>query len=372
LKILNDEERLAQERASLKVISENAKDDHSFSFNGLNMHIYKEVFSPHYFNGWSIFTPKLRELVKSGEDFLEVGVGSGITSALLAKDGVNVTAVDINSFAVENAKLNFEKNNLPYDDIFLSDVYDGFCSHKKFNAIFWNAPWMETIESERANGFLELGLFDNGFKNIERFIEEAKYYLKPHGRLYIGHADFGDYIRLEKLLKKHGFEYEIVVSKPSVEILDVEFFMYEAKLIEKPNKIFIANPFTGDSYETLAEKRNSYAKIAKKYNLELLEQFVGIEEKREFEEALYEPKMIVHKDINLIDKAQVMLVDLHRPSAGATFEMSYAKLKREILIIGFGCQDEKCKRHPWYGYYCDEIVDTIDEALEIAKRYCDI
>jgi len=369
---MNDKERLEQERASLQVIAENSQEDHLFKHEGLDIFVYKEVFSPHYFNGWSIYTPKLKELVKKGEDFLEIGVGSGVTSLVLAREGVNVTAGDINPFAVENTKLNFDKNGLSHDGIYLSDVYDRLCSDKKFDAIYWNAPWMETIESERVNDLLEFGLFDNGFDNIERFIEESKYHLRPEGRLYIGHADFGDYVRLEKLLKKHGFSYEIVVSEKSVEILDVEFYMYEAKLINKQNQIFIAMPFTGDSFETVTATRKQYHVVAKEHGLELLEQFIGIEEKEEFENALYEPDFIVNKDLKLIDQAHVMLVDLSRVSAGATFEMSYAKLKREMPLIGFGCKEGKTKRHPWYGYYCDEIVESIEEAMKIAQRYCKV
>jgi release factor glutamine methyltransferase len=368
--LITSQERLKQEQASMQVISQNAQKDHEFSFDGLNLDIYKEVFSPRYFNGWRTFTPKLRELIKKGEEFLEIGVGSGITSLLLAKDGVNVTATDISPSAVEDTKFNAKKNNIVLQDVFISDVYDGFCSHKKFDAIYWNAPWMETIASEKINDVLEYGLFDNGFKNIERWISQSKYYLKPHGRIYIGHADFGDYKRLEKLLETYGFEYKVVASDPSTEILDVEFYMYEAKLAEKPNKIFIAMPFSGSTFEEVIRQREAYYKQAAKYDLELLEQFIGQEEKEKFENALYDPEFIVKKDIALIDQAQILLVDLHRISVGAAFEVSYAKLKREIPVIGFGCQNDINKRHPWLNHYCDRIADTIDEALDFANQYC--
>jgi len=370
MKLLNTQQRLEQERASLKVLSDNAQKDHMISVEGLELVVYKEVFSPHFFNGWRTYTPKLRELVKKGEDLLEVGVGNGITSVLLAKDGVNVTASDISSFAVDNTKLNFKQNGLKHNGIFLSDVYDGLCQDKKFDAIYWNCPWMETIENDRIDGVLGYGLFDNGFHNTERFIKEAKYYLKPNGRLYMGHADFGDYQRLEKLLTQYGFSYEIVVSEPSVEIRDVEFYMYEAKLIAKQNNIFIAMPFTGNSFEKIVKTREHYQKITSEFGLNLLEQFIGREEKEKFEQAQYQPEFIVNKDFELLDQAHILLVDLSDKSIGACFEMSYAKSKRKIPIIGFACSDGKTKRHPWYGYYCDEIVETIEEALEITRQYC--
>ena len=49
--------------------------------------------------------------------------------------------------------------------------------------------------------------------------------------LYIRHANFGNAKKLEKLLEKYNYEYKIVVQESSTEVLDVEFFMYEARLI---------------------------------------------------------------------------------------------------------------------------------------------
>lgn len=370
MKKLTEQELIEQEKASLEVLRKNAEKEHCFKFEDLDITICKEVFSPYFFNGWRTFTPKLRELVKKGEKFLEIGVGTGITSLLLARDGVEVSGADINPRAVENTKLNAKKNNIHLSDIILSDVYDGFCSEKKFDVIYWNAPWMETINKKGISSNLDYGLFDNEYACIDRWIKESSQYLKPKGRLYIGHANFGDFEKLEALLDKYDYEYSIVVKETSTEILEVEFFMYEAKLKEKANKVFIAMPFTGKKYEEIVEERVAYTKKTQSYGLELLEQFIGKEEKEKFEKALYEPKYIVEKDIALINQADIMLVDLSEVSAGATFEIAHAKYKSEIPVIGFGCKDEVSKRHPWNNYNCTEIVDTLEDALGIARSYC--
>jgi len=370
LKKLTKEERVEQEKASLKVLGKNAEKEHYFEYDSLDITICKEVFSPYYFNGWRTFTPKLKELVKRGEEFLEIGVGTGITSLLLAKEGVNVSATDINSRAVENTKLNAERNSLYLKEVILSDVYDGFFSEKKFDAIYWNTPWMETINKNKISCNLDYGLFDNGYVCIERWISESAKYLKPKGRLYIGHANFGNFEKLELILDKYGYDYNIVVEEASTEIRDVDFFMYEANLKEKSNKVFIAMPFTGKKYKDIIKEREEYTKKVNYYKLELLESFIGMEEKEEFEKALYKPNFIVEKDINLINQADIMLVDLSSVSTGATFEIAHAKYKREIPVIGFGCLDEVSRRHPWNNYNCSKIVDTVDEALDIAQKYC--
>ena len=230
MKTLTPEERIEQEHASLQVLRDNANSDHNFEFEGLDLVVYKDVFSPRYFNGWRIFTPALRQRVVKGMDFLEIGVGSGITALLLARDGVQVSASDISPLAVENTKVNAHKNNIKLERVLLSDVYDGFRNQYKFDAVYWNAPWMETLTHDKIDGLLEYGLFDNGYSCLERFIKQTPLYLKPNGKLYLGHADFGDYKRLEALLDKYGYEHKVIADEQSVEIRGVEFYLYEAQL----------------------------------------------------------------------------------------------------------------------------------------------
>ena len=244
MKTLTPKERIEQEIASLKVLRDNGNSDHNFEFEGLDLVIYKDVFSPHCFNGWRTFTPALRKRIVKGMEFLEVGAGSGITSLLLARDGVHVSASDISPLAAENTETNARKNNIKLERVLLSDVYDGFRTQHKYDAIYWNAPWMETIEHDKVDNLLGYGLFDNGYSCLERFIKQAPLYLKPNGKLYLGHADFGNYKRLESLLDKYGYEYKVIADEQSVEIREVEFYLYEAQLKEKPNQIFISIPYT--------------------------------------------------------------------------------------------------------------------------------
>ena len=243
MKTITTEERAEQELTLLQVLRDNAKSDHNFKFDGLDLVIYKNVFSPNYFRGWRTFTPALRERIAKGADFLEIGVGSGITSLLLARDGMRVSASDISPLAVENTKVNAHKNNIKLERVLLSDVYDGFNEQYRFDAIYWDTPWMETVTHDKIDSLLEYGLFDNGYSCRERFIKQAPLYLKPDGKLYLSHSDFGDYRILESLLDKYGYEYKVIANERLVEIRDIEFYLYEAQLKEKQNQIFISIPY---------------------------------------------------------------------------------------------------------------------------------
>lgn len=337
--------------------------EYQFKIDKLTFTVCNDTLS-YYFNGWNFFSTKLKELVNKNEDFLEIGAGVGINSLLLANDGVNVTVVDINNKNLQNILLNAKKNNIQLKKIFLSNIYDGFHSKKKFDSIYWNSSFIKKID----NCDFGYGFIDNNYKNIEKWIKESRNHLKTNGKLYIGHSSLGDFKKLEFLLDKYDYKYKVLVKEYSKDIRNIDFFMYEAKPKEKANNIIIVMPFTGKSYEQIIEEREEYTKKVNSYNLFLLESFIGVEEKEKFEQALYEPDFIINKDINLINQANVMLVDLSKASVGATFEVSYAKLKREIPIIGFGCTNELTKRHPWYNYYCDDIVDTIDDALNKAFK----
>jgi len=369
MKTLSHEERVTQQDASLQVLARNEAGHHEYEVEGLKLFVHREVFSPHFFNGWSIMTPALREKIKPGARFLEIGCGTGVTSLLLARNGVKVTASDISPLAVENTRINAERNYVELEDILLSDVFEGFKSHRKFDAIYWNSPWMEIIGRNTIDNLLEYGLFDRGFKNHERLLSQAHLYLKPGGKLYLGHASFGDYPRLEAMLDRYGFGFQVVADEPSEEVLDVEFYVYECWLKDRVNQVFLAMPFTGSSFEEIVSKRLEYSAIATSHGLELLEQFIGREKKEEFESALYAPEYIVNKDIDLLNQAQVCLVDLSRASAGASIEIAYARNERNIPVIGFGCPDAKTARHPWVRFYCDEIVSGIHDAMDWAFHY---
>ena len=354
MKTLTSEERLEQEIASLKVLRDNGGGDHNFEFEGLDLVVYKDVFSPSYFNGWRIFTPALRKRIVQGMDFLEIGVGSGISSLLLAKDGVHVSASDISPLAVENTKVNAKKNNIKLERVLLSDVYDGFRAQYKFDAVYWNAPWMETIEHDKIDDLLGYGLFDNGYSCLERFIKQTPLYLKPGGKLYLGHADFGDYKRLESLLDKYGYAHQVIADEESVEIRDVEFYLYEAQLKEKQNQIFISMPHTSNN-----DLRTKYCELAEKYNLEILEGSFGASDK--------DPNDITNR-ISKIEKVQVLVADLSGDSIRTSFDIAHACRERCIPVVGFA--DNSDISHHELKAYCTKLVGDIEKALEFSSEYC--
>jgi HemK-related putative methylase len=220
-----------QTMASKKVLSDSQKEifPYEMSVFGLNIQVNEGVFSPKYFNGWHIFTKNFPDV--SGKDVLEVGTGTGITALYLAKNGANsIVAVDINSDAVKNTKVNVKKNKLDkIIDTRESDIFSKVKKGEVFDVIYWNMPFMPANDDYQYSSDLERSLFDPGYKLTDRFLKEARNYLKENGSLIIGTGEggFADIPKLMDIIKKYRYRHKLLIRKKSSEINPVYFRMYE-------------------------------------------------------------------------------------------------------------------------------------------------
>ena len=76
----------------------------------------------------------------AGQGVLDVGCGDGIIAAWLARQGANVTATDINAFAVEATRRTLQANGLE-GRVVQGDVYGGLPAGERFEAIVSNPPF---------------------------------------------------------------------------------------------------------------------------------------------------------------------------------------------------------------------------------------
>jgi release factor glutamine methyltransferase len=102
---------------------------------------------------------------------LEIGCGSGLLSILLAKNGADVTAVDINPVAVEATKANAKANGTKIE-AFVSDLFSKVKG--KFGLIVFNAPYLREETSEGSEAWAA----GEGLEIIKRFILGAPKYLE--------------------------------------------------------------------------------------------------------------------------------------------------------------------------------------------------
>ncbi len=131
--------------------------------------------------------------VEGKEKALDMGCGIGIIALHLAKYGCNVTAADVNEKAIENTKINAEKNGFKIKCVrsnLFSDIKE------KFDLIVFNPPYLPTKNEDIA--------WDGGEKGIEiikEFLKQARNHLNKGGKIYVVMSSLTDIETLKEDFK---------------------------------------------------------------------------------------------------------------------------------------------------------------------------
>lgn len=122
------------------------------------------------------------------KDVIDMGSGSGILGVVMAKYGAKkVVASDISPFAVANTRANVQKFGLEDKvEIIQGDLFENV--EDKADLIVWNIPFFPGYapngDTITASMMMDPDLF-------ERFLTEAKDYLKPNGSVLIPSYSLG-------------------------------------------------------------------------------------------------------------------------------------------------------------------------------------
>ena len=191
--------------------------------------VYPNVFSPKYFLDTEFFAEHVN--VKEGEDFLEIGPGTGVISVLTALRGArSVTCVDINPSAVANTEANAQLHGVVKNiRVYRGDVFSPLKPNQTFDVILWNTPF--GYINNKTLSILERSVFDPTYRSTKKFINGAKRHLKKNGRLLIGFSTtLGNISLLKNLLRTNGFKTKLLAETKSIEIYPVKFQLYQATL----------------------------------------------------------------------------------------------------------------------------------------------
>ena len=144
--------------------------------------------------------------VVPGEKVLEVGCGSGVVSIHCAKNGCEVTAVDVNPRAVELARRNAGANgaDIPMCE---SDVYGNV--DDVFDTIVFNLPYLPVDEEGLLAKAWSGG--PDGLGPLPRLLEGAPDHLVPGGRVVVVVSSLTEPRALEEALE--GFEVRTLGEK---------------------------------------------------------------------------------------------------------------------------------------------------------------
>lgn len=148
--------------------------EREFSYKGIAVTVKPGVFHPGLFISTKILLNFVDELILKNNFFLELGAGSGIISILAAKKGAEVYASDISNTAVENIKINAERNNVEVN-LNKSDLFKSI-PHQNFDFIIINPPYYQKDPKNEEEYAWFCGsnyeYFTNLFSSLPGFINE--------------------------------------------------------------------------------------------------------------------------------------------------------------------------------------------------------
>lgn len=146
--------------------------------------------------------------VEEGERILEIGCGSGVVSIHCARNGCEVTSVDINPYAVDLTRSNFGRNGL-IADVRRSDVYSSV--EGRFDTIVFNLPYLPTDDdagelSKAWNGGAD------GMGPLPELLRGSTDHLLPNGRVVVVVSSLMDEDALDRTLS--GLEIRVLGELP--------------------------------------------------------------------------------------------------------------------------------------------------------------
>jgi release factor glutamine methyltransferase len=127
-----------------------AKNPYLYTYKGVSITIFPEVFSPKGTITTELFADYLMGQDWINKKVLELGAGSGLISFLLAKKGAIVTASDVSAAAIDGLNTNnTERGGLI--EVIQSDLFQNL--ENRFETIILNPPFFDknpTSEAEKA------------------------------------------------------------------------------------------------------------------------------------------------------------------------------------------------------------------------------
>lgn len=129
---------------------------------------------------------------------LDMGTGSGIQAETALKKTKNVLAIDIDPEVVKYIKS--KKINIIQSDLF-SNVKG------KFDLIIFNPPYLPDDKQVKD---IALDGGKKGYELLERFLIQAKNYLKKDGKILILFSSLTKKNKVDKILKDNGYTFELL------------------------------------------------------------------------------------------------------------------------------------------------------------------
>jgi ribosomal RNA small subunit methyltransferase A len=180
-------------------------------YGALVFYVFPEVYQPS--DDTFLLAQNLE--VHPGLRVVDVGSGCGILGIIAASKGCNVTAVDINPFAIDcsslNAKLNGVSNRY---EAKLGDLFQDL-NGEQFDLMVFNPPYLPQSDEEETGGWLEKAWQggSSGKEVIDRFLKDASSHLITGGEIRMVLSSLSHPESTIQDLEARGFEVTLLAKE---------------------------------------------------------------------------------------------------------------------------------------------------------------
>jgi len=193
-----------------KASGEYLKKRRKYSYRGVSVWVEPTVFPPFLTISTKLLLQFIETLPLADKKLLELGCGCGVISILAAKNGAQVTAIDINETALEALRQNATDNNVTIS-VHYSNLF-GNLQGKTFDYIIINPPYYPKAPQSIAENAWFCGedfeYFESLFLVLPEFLSGTETYMIL--------SEDCDVDKIKAIALKNGMAFELVQEKKVV------------------------------------------------------------------------------------------------------------------------------------------------------------
>ncbi|MBL0032794.1 MAG: methyltransferase [Bacteroidetes bacterium] len=187
----------------------------NYKYQDVALKIKPGVFHPRFFSSTSFMLEFLEFMNFSKKKVIEIGSGSGLISIVAAKEGANVTAVDICPLAIENTKLNVSLNSEIINDypgsveVFESDLF-GNVKTGVFDILIVNPPFYPGVARKPSDHAWYAG---KDFEYFQKLFVQCKEHMDSSSEMYMVLSEDCNFTKIFGLAKENSLTIKAVSVK---------------------------------------------------------------------------------------------------------------------------------------------------------------